>query len=127
MAGHPRWTRETEGQALGSAALESEQAREFLGLMEGDRTYPDWAFLMGYDFGRLSYVALRWSNVDLTEGVVSVVDFPPPRPAPRPVTREESSDAIRSMDIDTGLVRRVASPIAPSGKERLGCRRVRPH
>ena len=52
-----------------------EQAREFLALMEGDRTYPVWAFLMcaGLRIGEL--VALRWNNVDLTEGVVSVVEF----------------------------------------------------
>ena len=42
-----------------------EQAREFLGLMEGDRTYALWAFLMGSGLRIGELVALRWPNVDL--------------------------------------------------------------
>ena len=34
-------------QAVGAQALEPEEARAFLGFMEGDRTYPIWAFLLG--------------------------------------------------------------------------------
>jgi integrase len=52
-----------------------EQAREFLALMEGDRTYPVWAFLLGSGLRIGELVWLRWSNVDLRAGVVRVVEF----------------------------------------------------
>jgi integrase len=55
-----------------------EQARQFLALMDGDRTYPVWAFLMGAGLRIGELVALRWRNVDLDEGVVRVVEFSPP-------------------------------------------------
>lgn len=42
-----------------------EQAREFLSLMERDRTYPVWAFLMGAGRRIGELLALRWGNVNL--------------------------------------------------------------
>ena len=42
-----------------------EQAREFLGMMEGDRLWPLWAFLLGSGLRIGKLVWLRWANVDL--------------------------------------------------------------
>ena len=50
-----------------------EQAREFLSLMEGDRTYPVWAFLMGAGLRIGELVALRWENVDFAAGLDRMV------------------------------------------------------
>ncbi|MCA1704469.1 MAG: tyrosine-type recombinase/integrase [Actinobacteria bacterium] len=66
-----------------------EQAREFLGLMEGDRTYPIWAFLLGSGLRIGELVSLRWGNVDLERRQVHVVEFDRARLQPRPVFREE--------------------------------------
>lgn len=52
-----------------------EQAREFLALMEGDRTYPVWAFLLGSGLRIGELVSLRWPSVDLRGRRVRVVDF----------------------------------------------------
>ncbi len=43
--------------------------------MEGDRTYPVWAFLLGSGLGIGELVWLRWRNVDLRAGLVRVVEF----------------------------------------------------
>ena len=40
--------------------LTPEQAREFLALMEGDRTWPLWAFLLGSGLRIGEAVPLRW-------------------------------------------------------------------
>ena len=52
-----------------------EQARAFLGLIDGDRTYAIWAFLMGSGLRIGELVALRWENEDLDDGMVRVVEF----------------------------------------------------
>ena len=52
-----------------------EEARRFLALMEGDRTWTVWAFLMRSGLRVGEVVALRWPNVDLEGGVVRVVGF----------------------------------------------------
>ena len=52
-----------------------EQARQFLSLMDGDRTYPVWAFLLGSGLRIGELVSLRWSNVDLKQRRVRVVEF----------------------------------------------------
>jgi integrase len=51
------------------------QARQFLGLVEGDRTWPVWAFLLGAGLRIGELVALRWANVDLAGRKVRVVEF----------------------------------------------------
>jgi integrase len=96
-----------------------EQAREFLALMEGDRTYPVWAFLMcaGLRIGEL--VALRWNNVDLTEGVVSVVEFSTYLGHDVVASSGKSRDAIRRVDIDRALVGVLRAQRAQQAKERL--------
>lgn len=52
-----------------------EQARDFLGLMEGDRTYPIWAFFLGSGLRIGELVWLRWGNVDLQRRRAHVVEF----------------------------------------------------
>ena len=76
------------------------QAREFLTLMEGDRTYPVWAFLMcaALRIGELG--VLRWSNVDLTEAVATSdsalgADLPT-----TPVADRSASDVAGPVDVD---------------------------
>jgi integrase len=55
--------------------LTPEQAREFLALMEGDRTWPLWAFLLGSGLRIGEAVSLRWDSVDLRRRHARVVDF----------------------------------------------------
>jgi integrase len=96
-----------------------EQAREFLSLMEGDRTYPVWAFLMcaGLRIGEL--VALRWRNVDLAEGVVRVVEFSTYLGHEVVESAGKSRDAIRRVDIDEGLAEVLRAQRARQERERL--------
>jgi len=81
-----------------------DQAREFLGMMKGDRTYPVWAFLMGSGLRIGELVALRWPNVDLDEGMVRVVEFSTYLGHDVVPSAGKSRDAVRSVDLDTGLV-----------------------
>lgn len=53
-----------------------EQAREFLALMDGDGTWPVWAFLLGAGLRIGELVWLRWANVNLEQRVVRVVTTP---------------------------------------------------
>ena len=80
-----------------------EQAREFLALMEGDRTWPLWAFLMaaGLRIGEL--VPLRWANVDLRGHVVRVVDFVSTLDHDIAPSSGKSRDAIRTIELDDYL------------------------
>jgi len=82
-----------------------EQAREFLGLMEGDRTYAIWALLMGAGLRIGELVALRWQNVDPEEGVVHVVEFATALGHEIVSSPGKSRDAVRSIDIDDALAR----------------------
>jgi len=82
-----------------------EQAREFLALMEGDRTYAIWAFLMGSGLRIGELVALRWPNVDLDEGMVRVVEFSTYLGHDVVSSPGKSKDAVRSVDLDPGLIR----------------------
>jgi integrase len=50
-----------------------EEARRFLALMEGDRTWTVWEFLLGSGLRIGELVALRWPNVDLDDGLVGVL------------------------------------------------------
>jgi len=96
-----------------------EQAREFLALMEGDRTYPIWAFLMGSGLRIGELVALRWRNVDLEAGVVRVVEFATYLGQQVMASPGKSKDAVRSIDIDEGLARVLRAQRAAQAKERL--------
>jgi integrase len=81
-----------------------EQAREFLALMEGDRTWPLWAFLLGSGLRIGELVALRWPRVDLDVGVVRVVEFVSTLGHETVASAGKSRDAVRTIDLDDGLV-----------------------
>ncbi|MHB1533745.1 MAG: tyrosine-type recombinase/integrase [Acidimicrobiales bacterium] len=81
-----------------------EQAREFLSLMEGDRTWPVWAFLLGSGLRIGELVCLRWSSVDLANGLVRVVDFVSTLDHEVVPSTGKSRDAVRTIDLDDGLV-----------------------
>ncbi len=96
-----------------------EQAREFLSLMEGDRTYPVWAFLMGAGLRIGELVALRWRNVDLVDGTVAVVEFSTYLGNEVVASSGKSRDAIRRIDIDKALAGVLRTQRAQQARERL--------
>lgn len=81
-----------------------EQALEFLSLMEGDRTYPIWAFLLGSGLRIGELVWLRWPNVDLKTGKARVVEFATYLGYDLVASDGKSRDAVRTIDLDSGLV-----------------------
>jgi integrase len=81
-----------------------EQARTFLDLMEGDRTWPIWAFLMGTGLRIGELVWLKWSNVDLDGRSFRVVDFASTLGHDLVPSPGKSRDAVRTVDLDDGLV-----------------------
>jgi len=81
-----------------------EQAREFLALMEGDRTWPVWAFLLGSGLRIGELVWLRWSNVSLSQRTVRVVEFVSTLGHDLVPSQGKSRDAVRTIDLDAGLV-----------------------
>jgi integrase len=80
-----------------------EQAREFLALMEGDRTWALWAFLMGSGLRIGELVPLRWSSVDLSGHTVRVVDFGSTLDHKVVPSAGKSRDAIRTIELDDTL------------------------
>jgi integrase len=82
-----------------------EQAREFLALMEGDRTWPVWGFLLGSGLRIGELVWLRWPNVDLEQRHVRVVDFASTLGHDLLPSKGKSRDAVRTIDLDDGLVK----------------------
>ncbi|MGH9170318.1 MAG: tyrosine-type recombinase/integrase [Acidimicrobiales bacterium] len=81
-----------------------EQAREFLTLMEVDRTWPLWAFLLGSGLRIGELVALRWPNVHLEGQSVRVVEFVSTLGHETVASHGKSRDAVRTIDLDDGLV-----------------------
>ena len=81
-----------------------EQAREFLALMEGDRTYPIWAFLLGSGLRIGELVWLRWTNVDMTRKKVRIVEFASTLGWDLRPSAGKSRDAVRTIDLDDGLL-----------------------
>ena len=81
-----------------------EQAREFLALMEGDRTWTVWAFLLGSGLRIGELVWLRWPNVDLNQRTVRVVEFASTLGHDLVPSTGKSRDAVRTIDLDDGLV-----------------------
>jgi integrase len=79
-----------------------EDAREFLSLMEGDRTWPVWAFLLGSGLRIGELVWLRWSNVDLRAGLARVVEFATTLGYDVVPSQGNSRDAVRTVDLDAG-------------------------
>jgi integrase len=81
-----------------------DEAREFLRLMEGDRTWPVWAFLIGTGLRIGELVWLRWKNVDLDRRVVRVVEFATALGHDLVPSSGKSKQSPRTVDIDDGLV-----------------------
>jgi len=81
-----------------------EQAREFLALMEGERTWPVWAFLLGSGLRIGELVALRRRNVDLDGPVVRVVEFVSTLGHETVSSAGKSWGAVRTIDLDKGVV-----------------------
>ena len=81
-----------------------EQARSFLGLLEGDRTYPVWAFLLGAGLRIGELVWLRWDNVDLERREARIVEFATTLGYELVTSQGKSRDAVRTIDLDDGLV-----------------------
>ena len=96
-----------------------EQARQFLALMEEDRTYPVWAFLLGCGLRIGELVWLRWPNVDLDAGVARVVEFATYVGYEVVASDGKSRDAVRTIDLDKGLVRVLRAQRAQQASERL--------
>lgn len=96
-----------------------EQAREFLALMEGDRLYPLWAFLLssGLRIGEL--VWLRWPTVDLDRRRVHVVEFASTLGYKVAASTGKSREAVRSIELDDGLVRILRAQRRAQAAERL--------
>ena len=102
-----------------------EQAREFLALMEGDRTYPVWALLLGSGLRIGELVWLRWANVDLQNGLARVVEFATTLGYEVVSSDGKSRDSVRTVDLDPGLIRvlrlqrkvQAAEQLAASGDE----------
>jgi integrase len=82
-----------------------EQAREFLSLMEGDRTWNVWAFLLGSGLRIGELVWLRWPNVDLRQRNVRIVEFASTLGHDLVPSAGKSHDAVRTIEVDDGLVK----------------------
>jgi integrase len=96
-----------------------EQARDFLSLMEGDRTYPLWAFLLGSGLRIGEAVWLRWGNVDLDRRIVHVVEFVSTLGHDLIPSAGKSRDAVRSIELDNELVQVLRLQRATQAKEAL--------
>jgi integrase len=96
-----------------------EQAREFLGFMEDDRTYPIWAFLLGSGLRVGELVWLRWGNVDLERRRVHVVEFVSALGYDLVASSGKSRDAVRSIELDAGLVRILRAQRKKQAEEQL--------
>lgn len=81
-----------------------EQARAFLLSQEADRLYPLWAFLLGSGLRIGELVWLRWDNVDLKRQHARVVEFATTLGWNLVESRGKSATAIRTVDLDNGLV-----------------------
>lgn len=82
-----------------------EQAREFLMLMHGDRTWAMWAFLLASGLRVNELVSLRWSNVDLGRLAVRVVDFSSTLGYEVVPSDGKSGGAVRTVELDDELVK----------------------
>jgi integrase len=80
------------------------QTRDFLALMEGDRTWPIWAFLLGTGLRVGEVVWLRWPCVDLERGELAVVEFASRVGARLEPSRGKSVNAVRTVALDSGLI-----------------------
>ncbi len=96
-----------------------EQARTFLGFLEGDRTYPVWAFLLGAGLRIGELVWLRWDNVDLERRHARIVEFASTLGYELVSSQGKSRDAVRTIDLDDGLVSVLRQQRKQQAAERL--------
>ncbi len=96
-----------------------EEARAFLASQEGDRLRPVWAFLLGSGFRIGELVWLRWPNVDFRNRVVRVIDFASTLGYDLVSSLGKSHEAVRSVDLDDGLVSVLRTQRAQQSRERL--------
>lgn len=96
-----------------------DQAREFLSLMDGDRTWALWAFLMGSGLRIGELVPLRWSNVDFTRHVVRVVEFVSILDHQVTPSSGKSRAAIRTIELDPHLEGVLRTQRAKQGAEKM--------
>jgi integrase len=96
-----------------------EEARKFLALMEGDRTWPIWAFLLGSGLRIGELVSLRWPSVDLKNRRVRIIDFVSTLGYDMMPSLGKSRDSIRTVDLDDGLVDVLRKQKAIQSSERL--------
>jgi integrase len=82
-----------------------DEARRFLASQENDRLYPLWAFLLGCGLRIGELVRLRWANCDLERAHVRVVEFVSTLGWEVVESAGKSATAIRTVDLDPGLVR----------------------
>jgi integrase len=80
-----------------------EEARRFLALMEGDRTWPIWAFLLGSGLRIGELVSLRWRSVDLKNHRVRIVDFVSTLGYDMMPSSGKSRESVRTVELDNGL------------------------
>lgn len=98
-----------------------EEARTFLVSQEGDRLRPVWAFLLGSGVRIGELVWLRWSNVDLKNGFVRIVDFASTLGYELVPSAGKSRDAVRTIDLDPGLIAVLRKQRAQQSEDRLRC------
>jgi integrase len=96
-----------------------ESARAFLGFMESDRTWPIWAVLLGTGLRIGEFVAIRWPSVDIDRRLLRVVDFSSALGYEVVPSVGNSRDAIRTSDLDDGLVKAFKMQRAIQAQEQL--------
>lgn len=85
-----------------------EEARRFLRAQESERLYPVWAFLLGCGLRIGELVHLRWANADLERELVRAVEFVSTLGWEVVDSPGKSATAVRTVDLDPGLVRVLA-------------------
>jgi integrase len=96
-----------------------EQAQQFLALMEGDRTWPLWAFLLGSGLRIGELVWLRWLSVDFARKRVQVIEFATVVDYQLVHSMGKSAGAVRSIELDKHLIGVLKSQRQLQADERL--------
>ena len=96
-----------------------DEARQFLALMDGDRTWPVWAFLLGTGLRIGELVWLRWRNVDIDRRVVRVVDFATALGHDLVPSSGKSRQSTRTIELDNGLIKVLKLQRKIQAEERL--------
>ncbi|MGI8792265.1 MAG: tyrosine-type recombinase/integrase, partial [Acidimicrobiales bacterium] len=90
-----------------------------LAFLEGDRTYPVWAFLLGAGLRIGELVWLRWDNVDLERRHARIVEFASTLGYELVGSQGKSRDAVRTIDLKNGLVSMLRQQRKQQAAERL--------